>query len=119
MKDHELIDALRTTRRRSDAEIASGVDRHALSALREGITMTDRNQTSTVEAPRRGRRLGKRGMAAGALGLVLIGGGAAYAGFNQWYVGGGGDGLTCMTTWHDPEGTDGLLGRHRWSAVDR
>ena len=102
MKDHDLIDALRATRRASDDEIARGVDRHALSALREGITMTDRNQLDTIEAPRRGRRLGRRGMAAGALGIVLVGSGAAYAAYTQWYVGGAADGLTCMTKWADP-----------------
>lgn len=109
MNDHDLMDALRGTRRGSDTEIARGVDRHALSALREGITMTDRNQTSTVEAPRRGRRLGRRGMAAGALGVVLLGSGAAYAAYNQWYVGGSGDGLTCMTTWQDPADSEHAL----------
>jgi hypothetical protein len=107
MNDHELMDALRATRRASDTEIASGVDRHALGALREGITMTDRNQISKVDAPRRGRRLGGRGMAAGALGIMLIGGGAAYAAYTNWYVGGAADGLTCMTTWQDPLDNDG------------
>src|SRR4051794_22947556 len=102
MKDHDLMQALRATRRVSDAEISDGVDRHALSALREGITMTDRNQLSTVEVPRRHRRLGRRGLASGALALALVGGGAAYAAYSQWYVGGGADGLTCMTTWLDP-----------------
>jgi hypothetical protein len=79
MNDLELIDALRTTSRVDDATIATVTDRHALSALREGITMTDRHTTPGVETPRRGRRLGRRGMAAGALGLVLAGGGTAWA----------------------------------------
>lgn len=109
MKEHGLMESLRAARRASDAEIARGVDRYALSALREGITMTDRNQLSTVEAPRRGQRLGRRGIAAGALGILLIGSGAAYAAYNQWYVGGGGDGLTCMSTWRDPLGGDDPL----------
>ena len=56
--------------------------------------MTDRNQISTVEAPRRGRRLGRRGMAAGALGLVLLGSGAAYA-VSQLDNGPTLDGLNC------------------------
>jgi hypothetical protein len=107
MNDHDLMDAVRSTRRVSDAEISAVTDRHALNALREGITMTDRNQLSTVEAPRRGRRLGRRGMAAGALGVLLIGSGAAYAGYQQWYVGGGADGITCMMTWQDPAGEQG------------
>ncbi|GAB3435447.1 hypothetical protein GCM10027517_04610 [Phycicoccus ginsengisoli] len=99
--------ALRAMRRVDDAELAAVTDRHALSALREGITMTDRNAAPTVEAPRRGRRLGRRGMAAGALGLVLVGSGAAYATYQHWYAGGALDGLTCMTRWQDP-GRPGL-----------
>ena len=95
--------ALRAARRVDDAELATVTDRHALDALREGITMTDRNTAPTVEAPRRGRRLGRRGMAAGALGLALLGGGAAYAGYQHWYAGGALDGLTCMARWQDPD----------------
>lgn len=79
MNDHELEQALRTTRRVDDAGIASVTDRHALSALREGILMTDRHIAPSVEAPRRGRRLGRRGLVSGALALALVGGGAAYA----------------------------------------
>jgi hypothetical protein len=107
MNDHDPLDALRAARRVSDAEIAGSVDRQALRALREGITMIDRDQPATLEAPRRGRRLGRRGVSAGALALVLVGGGAAFAAYQQWYVGGGGaDGLTCMTTWQDPSDSD-------------
>lgn len=79
MNDQQLMEALRTTRRVDDAAIATVTDRHALSALREGITMTDRHTAPAVETPRRGRRLGRRGLTAGALGLVLVGGGAAVA----------------------------------------
>lgn len=79
MNDHELLQALRDTRRVDDAAIATVTDRHALGALREGILMTDRQTTPTVEAPRRGRRLGRRGLVSGALALALVGGGAAYA----------------------------------------
>src|SRR5690348_16378108 len=79
MNDHELMQALRDTRRVDDAGIATVTDRHALGALREGILMTDRHTPPTVEAPRRGRRLGRRGLVSGALALALVGGGAAYA----------------------------------------
>ena len=109
MNDHELMQALRDTRRVDDAGIATVTDRHALGALREGILMTDRHTPPTVEAPRRGRRLGRRGLVSGVLALALVGGGAAYAAYTQWYVGGGGDGLTCMTTWQDPLEGDGVL----------
>jgi hypothetical protein len=79
MNDHELVQALRDTRRADDAGIAAVTDRHALVAMREGITMTDRHATPTTEVPRRGRRLGRRGLVSGALALTLVGGGAAYA----------------------------------------
>jgi hypothetical protein len=106
MNDHDPLDALRAARRVSDADIAGIVDRQALSALREGITMIDQGQPATGEARRRGRRLGRRGVSAGALALVLVGGGAAFAAYHQWYVGGAADGLTCMTTWQDPSDSD-------------
>jgi hypothetical protein len=94
MNDDDLMLALRATRRVDDAGIAAVTDRHALSALREGITMTERQTAPPVEAPRRGRRLGRRGMGAGALGLVLLGGGAAYA-VSQLDDGPGLDTLNC------------------------
>lgn len=109
LRGDDLMTALRAARPVDDATIAAVTDRHALSALREGITMTDRTTSERATAPRRGRRLGRRGVAAGALGVALIGGGAAYAAYQQWYVGGGGDGLTCMTRWKDPNGTTDRL----------
>lgn len=36
------------------------------------------------------------------LSLTLVGSGAAYAGYQQWYAGGGADGLSCFTRWVDP-----------------
>jgi hypothetical protein len=105
LRGDELMTALKAARPIDDATIATVTDRHALSALREGITMTDRTTPATTKAPRRGRRLGRRGLIAAALGVALVGGGAAYAAYQQWDVGGGGDGLTCMTTWQDPNGT--------------
>ena len=79
MNDQQLIEALRSTRRVDDATIATGTDRRALASLRDGIPMSDRHTAPAVEMPRRGRRLGRRGLTAGTLGLVLVGGGAAYA----------------------------------------
>lgn len=103
MNDHDLITAVRGTRRVDDARLAERVDRHALLAVRDGITMTDRSAQPAVDRPRWLRRLGRRGVAAGALGLTLVGSGAAYAAYQQWYTGGAADGLTCMTAWQDPE----------------
>ena len=103
--------ALRATSRVDDAELATVTDRHALDALREGITMTDRNTAPTVEAPRRGRRLGRRGMAAGALGLVLVGGGATAYSVVRQDNGPTLDGVNCadsMTV--DGDGTVHLTG---------
>ena len=112
----ELV-ALRAVRRLDDAQVVAVTDRHALDALREGITMTDRNTTSTTEALRRGRRLGRRGMAAGALGLALLGGGAAYA-VSQWGDTPTLDRLNCASSvtldpqgeLHLVDGVDGVAG---------
>ncbi|MGG5257532.1 hypothetical protein [Phycicoccus avicenniae] len=79
MNDTDLMEALRTTRRVDDTTLGRVTDRHALDALRDGITLTDRHAPPTAEAPRRGRRLGRRGLTAGALGVVLAGGGVAWA----------------------------------------
>lgn len=103
--------ALRAARRVDDAELATVTDRHALDALREGITMTDRNTAPTVEAPRRGRRLGRRGMAAGALALVLAGGGAAAYSVARQDNGPTLDGVNCAdSVTIDGDGTVHLTG---------
>ncbi|WP_309133355.1 hypothetical protein [Cellulomonas sp.] len=69
-------------------------------AMREAIMATDvtTDRTGTV-----GRRRVRRGAVVAALATVLVGGGAAYAGFHDWYRGGGGvQGLTCMARWDAP-----------------
>jgi len=53
-----------------------------------------------IARPRRRSRRG-RNVIAGAVGLALLGGGAAYASYQTWYTGGGGDGLTCVNAWSD------------------
>lgn len=65
------------------------VDPGALAALREGITMTDRETTETNPEPVRpvrpgARRLGRRGVLVGGLAVVLAGGGVAYAASHLW-----------------------------------
>lgn len=104
--DH-LIDTLRASRPLDDRELAAGLDRQALTALREAITLTDRRQPGGVETPAPRPRLRRRTVAAGALGLALVGGGGAYAAYTQLYAGGAVDGLSCMATWTDPLTTDG------------
>ncbi|MGV8967784.1 MAG: hypothetical protein ACOH2F_16080 [Cellulomonas sp.] len=76
----------------------SRVDAVALVALREGITMTDR-QLPLAQSSR--RRIGRRGVTGAIVTVALLGGGAAYAVHQLGYVGGGGaaDGITCLTHW--------------------
>ena len=72
-------------------------------AMREAIMITDVTTEERPTAVR--RRTVRRGVLAGVLATVLVGGGAAYAGFRElWYVGGGGhEGVTCMARWGAPE----------------
>jgi hypothetical protein len=83
MNDQLMMDDLRASRRVSDDQISALADRHALTALREGIIMTDRNDSQLVVTPRRGWRLGKRRLVAGgaAAVLALTGAATAYAVF--------------------------------------
>ena len=76
----------------------SRTDRGALVALREGITMTARTSTTTA---RPARRLATRGGVALLAGVMLVGGGGAYAAYERLYVGGAADGITCLTQWSD------------------
>lgn len=70
-------------------------------AMREAIMATDATATERVGSVRR-RRV-RRGAVVAALATVLVGGGAAYAGFHDWYRGGGGhEGLTCTARWGAP-----------------
>ncbi|MBF0687877.1 MAG: hypothetical protein IR158_08960 [Cellulomonas sp.] len=91
-------------RRLRAADPARGVSALPASddAMREAI-MTDVTTEERPTAVR--RRTVRRGVLAGVLATVLVGGGAAYAGFRElWYVGGGGhEGVTCMARWGAPE----------------
>ncbi|GIL34027.1 hypothetical protein [Phycicoccus sp. DTK01] len=109
MNDHEVMTALRSARPVDDETLSAVADRHALQALREGITMTDRHAPPTVETPRRGRRLGGRGLTAGTLGLVLVGGGVAVA-TNAWDRGPLLDGINCGTALEVSDGEVTLVG---------
>ena len=78
-------------------------DTGALDALREGIIMTDRTPATTSTV----RRLGRRGTLAVGLSFVLVGGGAAYAAYQQ-FSGGIVDGLNCQSVWNqDTDSADG------------
>lgn len=109
MNDLELMTALRGARPVDDETLSAVADRHALHALREGITMTDRHAPPTVETPRRGRRLGRRGLTAGSLGLVLVGGGVSVAA-NTWDRGPLLDGISCATALEVRDGEVTLVG---------
>jgi len=88
-------------RRLRAADPAARVAPVADDAMRETIMTTDVTARPTVA---RGRRV-RRGLLAGALATVLVGGGAAYAGLRElWYVSGGGghEGVTCVTRWDAP-----------------
>ena len=63
----------------------------------------DRAAASPANAPP-ARKPRRRAIAAGGLAIALVGAGTAWAfsNYTAWYTGGALDGLTCMTTWHDP-----------------
>ena len=109
MRNDDVLAQLRAADPARSADL-SRTDRGAITALREGITMTPR--TSTTARP--ARRLATRGGLALLAGVMLVGGGGAYAAYEQLYVGGAADGLTCLTQWSDwPEtstGGPGLTG---------
>jgi hypothetical protein len=92
--NQEAMDALRAadpaTRARLDA-----VDPGALDALRRGIVMSEQNEPGT----KRARRRVLPGMIAGVVGLVLAGGGVAYASGMLGFIGGLADGPNCLTEW--------------------
>ncbi|EAP99773.1 hypothetical protein JNB_06379 [Janibacter sp. HTCC2649] len=96
-------DVMRALRAADPAGLAdlTRTDERAFRALREGITMTTR------DAQGKTARRGRRALAAGGLAVALVGGGAAYAGYDKWYAGGGDDGgVNCLTTWVDPQSPD-------------
>lgn len=72
-------------------------------AMREAIMTTDVTTEGRPTAVR--RRTVRRGVLAGVLATVLVGGGAAYAGLRGLTYGGGGgghEGLTCTARWGAP-----------------
>ncbi|GIG41423.1 hypothetical protein [Cellulomonas phragmiteti] len=89
-------------RRLRAADPAAHVDLRADDAMREAIMTT---HATTNERARAGReRRVRRGVLAGGLATVLVGGGAAYAGFHDWYRGTGpNDGISCLSRWDAPE----------------
>lgn len=96
-------DVMQALRAADPAELAdlTRTDERAFTALREGITMTPRDTQGKTA------RRGRRALAAGGLAVALIGGGAAYATFEDWYGGGGGagggtGGVSCLSRWVDP-----------------
>lgn len=96
MTHDDVLDALRSVDPLTGVDLGRA-DRRALDALREGITMTDRG----AAGPARRRRWSRRGVVAVGLTAVLVGGGAAFAGVDQWF-GGYADGISCWEVWNEP-----------------
>lgn len=104
MRNDDVLAQLRAADPARGADL-SRTDRGAFTALREGITMTARTSTTTA---RPARRLATRGGVALLAGVMLVGGGGAYAAYEQLYVGGAVDGITCLARWSDwPEMSTG------------
>ncbi|KGN39580.1 hypothetical protein [Knoellia subterranea] len=109
----DVMDALRAADPATRADLTRTDDR-AFTALREGITMTAREQAGTT------KRRGRRTLVAGGLALALLGGGTAYAGLNgfevfnnvpaTWKGGGTDGGVTCLSVWVDPQSPDAAKG---------
>ncbi len=108
MRDHgtstdDLTTALRAADPLRRTDLAR-VDPDALLALRTAILATERRPV--VRGPRRWTR---RAVAVGGTLALLVGGGAAYAGYNDWYgFSGGADGITCSLD-YGPKGQTGDL----------
>ena len=99
MRNDDVLAQLRAVNPVTEADL-SPVDAGALVALREGIIMTGR-QLPLAHSSR--RRIGRRGVTGAIVTVALLGGGAAFAAHEQWYVGGGSaDGITCLTHWAGP-----------------
>lgn len=99
MRNDDVLAQLRAVNPVTEADL-SPVDPGALVALREGITMTGRQLPLPNSSK---RRIGRRGATGAIVTIALLGGGAAYAAHQQWYVGGSlADGITCVTQWADP-----------------
>lgn len=97
MRNDDVLAQLRAVNPVTEAKI-SHADPQALAALREGITMTGR-QMPQVTDPR--RRIWRRGAISAVVAVALLGGGAAYATYQQRYVGGDADGIRCLANWAD------------------
>ncbi|KGN35031.1 hypothetical protein N802_01790 [Knoellia sinensis KCTC 19936] len=105
----DVMHALRSADPAARVDLAR-TEEQAFTALREGITMSAREQSSTT------KRRGRRTLVAGGLALALLGGGTAYAALNgyqafedvekTWRGGGSDGGVTCLTTWVDPQSAD-------------
>ena len=93
MRNDDVIAQLRAVDPATRTDL-SRIDPGALSALREGITM------SAPEATKRKRQLGRRGLFVAGVSVVLVGGGAAYAAHVEFF-GGDGDGVNCQHVWNE------------------
>ncbi|MEU8036294.1 hypothetical protein [Streptosporangium sp. NPDC049078] len=86
----------------------SRTDRGALDDLREGIMLTDRG------TPARRERWGtlSRGGVVAVMAALLLGGGVAYATYQQIYTPAGIGDVSCLTEWAGPEAEarDGISG---------
>ncbi len=82
----------------------SRIDDAAFAPLREGIPMTTTTTRGAPTSPAPRRR--RRSVLVATLVASLVGAGAAAAAYQHWYAGGALDGLTCLTTWHDPGASD-------------
>lgn len=94
----DVIQALRSAGPAARVDLARA-DERAFTALREGITMTAHDTEGKTA------RRERRALAAGGLAVALVGGGAAYATFDNWYGGGAGSGaggVSCQSRWVDP-----------------
>ncbi|GEM_PF-1472185 len=88
--------------RRTDLD---GLDPTVLRAFRSGIATADGGRPGRT----RGLRWTRRTVVAGGVVALLVGGGAAYAGYRSWYAGdGGADGITCSLD-YGPRGAHGDL----------
>lgn len=98
MRNDDVLAQLRAVNPVTEADL-SHVDPGALVALREGITMTGQR---LPQATRSRRRIGRQGVTGAIVTVALIGGGAAYAAHQHWYLGGASaEKISCGTQWAD------------------
>ncbi len=96
----ELYGALESLRPDADQRTNAWYIGRRETTLR--LVLARASKDGEVSRPVRGNL--RRSMLVGALVVALLGGGTAWALSNYavWYTGGTLDGITCMTTWHDP-----------------